>query len=77
MGAGDDAYMKAVIDQIEGEWIVLVDDKSRSFAIPIECFLEGEEGDHIEIVITKDNVEQIEAEDRIQDLRSQLRRVSL
>jgi len=69
--------MKAVIDQIDGAWIVLVDDQGRSFTIPIECFLEGEEGDHVEIVITKDDVEQAKAEERIQDLRTQLRRVSI
>jgi hypothetical protein len=69
--------MKAVIDQIEGEWIVLVDDKSRSFMIPVECFYEGEEGDHIEIIITKNEAEQIEAEERIQNLRNQLKRVSI
>jgi hypothetical protein len=69
--------MKAVIDQIEEEWIVLVDDKSRSFAIPRECFFEAEEGDHIEIVVTKDNADQMEAEKRIQNLRTQLKRISI
>ena len=69
--------MKAVIDQIEGEWIIVIDDKGRRCEIPLEYFPEGEEGDHIEIMITKNVAEQEEAEERIQDLRSKLKRVSI
>ena len=69
--------MKAVIDQIEGEWIIVIDDKERRYEIPLEYFPEGEEGDHIEIMITKNVADQEEAEERIQDLRSKLKRVSI
>ena len=67
--------MKAVIDRIEGDWIVFVDDEERTFEIPLEYCAEAEEGDHIEIVLTKDTSAQEEAEKRIEDLRSKLRRV--
>jgi hypothetical protein len=69
--------MKAVIDRIEDDWIVFVDDKERLFEIPLEYYAEAEEGDHVEIMLTKEISSQEEAENRIDDLRSKLRRVSI
>ena len=66
-----------MIDRIEGEWIVFVDDKERTFEIPLECYAEAKEGDHVEIVLTKDIAAQEEAEKRIKELRSKLRHVSI
>ena len=69
--------MKAVIDRIEDDWIVFIDDRERIFEIPLEYCVEAKEGDHVEIVLTKDNAAQEEAEKKIEDLRSKLRRVSI
>ena len=69
--------MKAVIDRIEENWIVLVDDDEAVFEIPVSWFPDGVEGDHVEITITKDISSQIEAEQRVEDLRSKLKRVSI
>jgi hypothetical protein len=69
--------MKAVIDRIEEDWIVLVDEGEAVFEIPVSWFPEGVEGDHVEITIMKDISSQIEAEKRVEGLRSKLKRVSI
>ena len=70
--------MKAVIDTIEGDWIVFeAEDGTTMFDIPLSYFQEAQEGDHVDITITKDDESKIEAEERIADLRSKLNKVSL
>ena len=69
--------MKAVIDRIEGDMIVFESETGIQFDIPFDYFPDAKEGDHVIITITKDEGSKKEAEERIQDLRSQLKRVNI
>jgi len=69
--------MKAVIDRIEGDWIVFEAEDGTTFDVPIAYFPEAQGGDHVMITITKDEESKKESEERIAELRSKLRKVEV
>jgi aspartate/methionine/tyrosine aminotransferase len=69
--------MKAIIDRIEDNWIVFESEDGTMFDVPLSYFSEAQEGDHVTLIITKDEESKKEAEERIEELRSKLRRVEL
>jgi hypothetical protein len=69
--------MKAVIDRIEETWIVFEAEDGTMFDVPLIYFPEAQEGDHVTLIITKNEESKREAEERIRDLRSRLIKVDL
>lgn len=66
-----------VVDRIEGDWIIVVLDSGKYIQIPVSEFPDFQPGDAVNITIQKDLKGQQEAKERIDKIRSGLKRVDL
>lgn len=69
--------IQGVVDRIEENCIVLNVSSGKILINPKSLFPDLREGDVISISITKDEIGQKEIEDRISDIRKNLKRVEL
>lgn len=64
--------IKATIDWIEGEWLILAPESGPVFQIPEKLFPEFKEGDVVNIAIVKDEEGKHDTEERILELKKGL-----
>lgn len=69
--------IRATVDRIEGDWLVLVPESGPVFQIPISLFPGFKEGDVVSISLTRDEQGEKEAKERIGEIRKGLNRVEL
>jgi hypothetical protein len=72
-----DEIIRATIDRIEGDWLVLVPESGQVFQIPSSLFPGFKEGDIVSISLTRDEQSEKEAKERIGEIRKGLNRVEL
>ncbi len=65
------------VDRIEGDWIIVVLDSGKYIQVPVSVFPDFQPGDVVDISIQKDSKGQQEAKERIDKIRSGLKRVDL
>lgn len=69
--------MKATIDRKEGEWVVVIPESGSPFNLPLKLFPDLEERDVIDISITKLESELKDTQERVNEIRKGLNKVSL
>lgn len=69
--------IKATIDRIEGEWIIIIPESGPVFQVPVSLFPILNPGDVVTVSIVKDKIGQTEAKVRIDKIRTELNRVPL
>lgn len=69
--------IKASVDRIEGEWIILVPESGPVFQVPASLFPGLNEKDVVLLSIEKDEEGQKESQERIDKIRKGLKRVEL
>ena len=72
-----DEVIKATVDRIEGDWIILVPESGLTFQVPCSCFPGLSEGQIVSLSIELDEEGQKEANERITKIREGLNRVEL
>lgn len=66
--------IKATVDRIENEWLILAPESGPVFQVPEKLFLGFKEGDVINISIMKDEKGKQDTEERILEIRKGLNR---
>jgi hypothetical protein len=69
--------IRATIDRIEGDWLVLVPESGQVFQVPDSLFPGFKEGDIVTISLTRDEQGEKEIKERITEIRKGLNRVEL
>ncbi len=67
--------IRATIDRIEGEWIVLIPESGPVFQLPLILCPGWKEGDVVSLSLTRDEPGEQDAKDRIDKIRIGLSRV--
>ncbi len=69
--------IKATIDRIEGNWLIIVPEEGPGFQIPSSLFPGFSEGNVVSISLIRDEKGEKEIKDRIGEIRKGLNRTSL
>jgi hypothetical protein len=69
--------IRATIDRIEGEWLIIVPETGPVFQIPVSLFPGFKEGEVISISLIRDEQGERNAKERVGEIRKGLNRVEL
>ena len=69
--------IRAAIDRIEGDWIIIIPEDGPMFQVPVSLFPGLLEKDVVSISIEKDETREREGNEEIESIRNRLNRVSL
>ncbi|GEM_PF-2394063 len=69
--------IRAAVDRIEGEWLILVPDNGPVFQVPVSVFSGFKDGDIVSISVTRDENGEKEVKKEIDEIRRGLNRVTL
>jgi len=69
--------VRATVDRIEGDWLILVPESGPIFQIPFSLFPGFIDGEVVSISLTKDEQGEKDAKERIGEIRKGLNKVEL